>query len=205
MVRKKRVGISNRLLYTFIAIGILAIVGIGVYAVAPSPGHSSTQIDFSPKSTLTNPELQGYIPLNVGGEILYAAVYKQPLYLVFNQHTESQCTSAGGTVVTDGGSNKFCRFSSYSCPSGWTQYFSWSTTLSQTCNGTSPALPNPFADTLLNGSLNLPCSGSSCTTGSHAFDNIGIETCSYEQARFDFSCPSTTLTCTASRTQVGCY
>jgi len=39
--------ISNRLLYTLIAIGLLAIIGVGVYAVAPNPGHTAAEIDFS--------------------------------------------------------------------------------------------------------------------------------------------------------------
>jgi hypothetical protein len=41
--RKIQINISNRWLYTFIAIGIIAIIGVGVYAltpgVAPNPGH----------------------------------------------------------------------------------------------------------------------------------------------------------------------
>ena len=39
--------ISNRLLYTLIAIGILTIIGMGVYAVAPNPGHSANELDLS--------------------------------------------------------------------------------------------------------------------------------------------------------------
>ncbi len=49
MVRKHKAKkeISNRLLYTLITIGILAILGVGVYAVAgsvPNPGHSLLQL-----------------------------------------------------------------------------------------------------------------------------------------------------------------
>jgi len=49
MVKKNKIkrGISNRLLYTLITIGILAVLGIGVYAVAPNPGHSSSELDLS--------------------------------------------------------------------------------------------------------------------------------------------------------------
>lgn len=43
MAKKKRFKISNRLKYTLIAIGIIIILGVGVYAlalgVAPNPGH----------------------------------------------------------------------------------------------------------------------------------------------------------------------
>jgi len=48
MVKKKHVsGMSNRLLYTLIAIGILAIVATGVYALVynvPNPGHSVAEL-----------------------------------------------------------------------------------------------------------------------------------------------------------------
>ena len=47
------------------------------------------------------------------------------VWLVFDQHTEKQCTSLGGTLVTEGG-KEFCRFSSRSvCPAGWSQYSAW--------------------------------------------------------------------------------
>lgn len=43
-----KINFTNRWLYTFIAIGILAIIGIGVYAlspgVAPNPGHLITDV-----------------------------------------------------------------------------------------------------------------------------------------------------------------
>ena len=48
MVKKKHVsGMSNRLLYTLIAIGIMAIAATGVYAVlgtTPDPGHPVSQL-----------------------------------------------------------------------------------------------------------------------------------------------------------------
>jgi hypothetical protein len=61
---KKRKGVmikihlTNRWLYTLIAIGILALVGVGVYAYGTSSplafGHSSGEIDFSSGITTTN-------------------------------------------------------------------------------------------------------------------------------------------------------
>ncbi len=46
MVKKHKSHISNRLLYTLITIGILAILGVGVYAfgAVPNPGHSLGQL-----------------------------------------------------------------------------------------------------------------------------------------------------------------
>jgi len=47
-----KINLTNRWLYTLIAIGILAIIGVGVYAltpgVAPNPGHSAN--DMAPPS-----------------------------------------------------------------------------------------------------------------------------------------------------------
>ncbi|MBI2044301.1 thrombospondin type-1 domain-containing protein [Candidatus Pacearchaeota archaeon] len=81
------------------------------------------------------------------------------VYLVNNVHTVAQCASAGGTVV-----DNFCQFSSPSCPSGWTQYKSWSTTTAKTCNRNT---------------VGAEC-GDSCTTGSHGWQNKNIETCGYD-------------------------
>lgn len=47
MVKKKglkRFDISNRLAYTLMVILSIALLGIGVYAAAPNPGHSANQI-----------------------------------------------------------------------------------------------------------------------------------------------------------------
>jgi len=42
--------LTNRWLYTLIALGILAIIVVGVYAVIPNPGHSVSEIDFTGKN-----------------------------------------------------------------------------------------------------------------------------------------------------------
>ena len=40
-----QINLSNRLLYTFMAIGILLVVGVGVYAYTGSVGHTADQIN----------------------------------------------------------------------------------------------------------------------------------------------------------------
>ena len=50
MVRKIKIGkievsFSDRWLYTFIVIGVIILLGIVVYAVAPNPGHSYADIE----------------------------------------------------------------------------------------------------------------------------------------------------------------
>jgi hypothetical protein len=62
MVKKNRFGISKRLLYTLITIGILVILGIGVYAMtagtAPNPGHLLLTDIAPPASCSANQFLQ---------------------------------------------------------------------------------------------------------------------------------------------------
>ena len=48
MVKKIQINISNRMFYTLVAIGILILAGVGVYASAPNPGHSYNQLDLGP-------------------------------------------------------------------------------------------------------------------------------------------------------------
>ncbi len=106
--------------------------------------------------------------------------------LVFNQHTHTQCTAAGGTVHNTG-SVYVCQFNGASCPSGWARYEQWGATAARSCR-------------------NATCGGG-CTTGFHGFANMPIESCQYQFARdtargCDFG---GMVTCTAAVTQVCCY
>ncbi len=102
-------------------------------------------------------------------------------WLVNNQHSESQCTSLGGTVLTDG-SARFCRFNQASCPAGWAQYLQWTTT-----QGGGSAC----------GSM---CWGP-CSLPRHAWSNTRPATCS-EGRTTNCENPGS---CRAVPTQVGCY
>lgn len=50
------------------------------------------------------------------------------IVFVYNQHTPSQCTWAGGEIMNVDG--YFCKFNNFSCPSWWNKYKNWSTTQS---------------------------------------------------------------------------
>lgn len=106
-------------------------------------------------------------------------------------HTAKACTDAGGTVVSDGSGNNFCRFNATSCGT-WTQYQNWSSTVG-----------------------NYWCQGSTswaacgCLVGYHDWsNNNAIESCQwlYSDWRQNNACTSDqTGTCSATRTQIGCY
>jgi len=83
-------------------------------------------------------------------------------YLIGGIHTTAQCGS-----VFDTGSGKICAMGGSSCPTGWTQYQSYSSTSSVTI-----AAGSDYCYSNAN-----PCSWSSCTTGSHAFSNAARESC----------------------------
>ncbi|MFA6353620.1 MAG: hypothetical protein WCW93_01670 [Candidatus Paceibacterota bacterium] len=108
-------------------------------------------------------------------------------------HSTSSCTSAGGTIVSNG-TNNFCKFTANSCPSGWTKYSNYSTTTASTCTGATGTCTDFTPLT--------------CTTGYHAFGNITAETCTYyNQSKGLLGCPiySSGKTCTATVNQIGCY
>lgn len=110
-----------------------------------------------------------------------------PVNLVNAQHTATQCSSLGGSVVTDGTGNKFCRLSGASCPVGWVRYNNWTTT--QANSGTY-------------------CGGlfGACTTGSHAWSNMAIEskTCTGDKICSMFGYV-TSVTVNATVSENGCY
>lgn len=115
-----------------------------------------------------------------------------PVNLFYNQHTVAQCSSLGGSVDTDGLGNKFCRIAGAVVPSGWTPYVNWSGTTAKSCN---------YDDT-------YDCTGArSCTTGSHLWGNIAVETCSAVSVTqlSSRSCTRTNVTCRATTNSIGVY
>ena len=47
-----QINISNRAIYTFLAIVIIILLGVGVYAAIPNPGHGDSEIEVT--NTLCN-------------------------------------------------------------------------------------------------------------------------------------------------------
>ncbi len=108
-------------------------------------------------------------------------------YLVNNVHTNIDCMDARGEVV-DVPEGKICKFPGSSCPSGWTQYKNWSTTISTTPNILSCDI---IVEQLIaedsrvgNHCRNDVCDflardppGLRCTTGMHSFSNTPPESC----------------------------
>src|SRR3989344_8683766 len=46
-MKKVVINFSNRIFYTMVVVGLIVLLGIGVYAVAPNPGHSIIDLDWS--------------------------------------------------------------------------------------------------------------------------------------------------------------
>jgi len=128
--------------------------------------------------------------------------------LVYNQHTANQCTALGNGAVTYdvGGGVLICRLpNSASCPATWTQYGSWSAT---TASSTSVYYSEKNC-------------GYSCSTSSHGFSNVGVESCEIDYCFLNqkgavgcFIAGSGSIYCersysraiaTATVTQIGCY
>lgn len=132
-------------------------------------------------------------------------------YLFNNQHSEVACTVLGGTVDSTSVSGvKFCKFNQASCSSGWTQYSGWSATGANTCTGAIATVDTTYPSTTCG-------SGTPTITGQHNFsDNNTIETTTYENGVCTApvywsdsgtcaACSTNTATCSATRTQIGCY
>ena len=106
--------------------------------------------------------------------------------LVMAVHSSAQCAGSGGTIVDDGNGNKFCRFSSSACPSGWMQYSQWSQTTNVQfwyCN------PQDYTD----------------NTGGHSWSDTATE-CKSHMYRCGAlnQCACSGSTC-ASVVSIGCY
>ena len=186
-----QINFSNRWLYTFIAIGILIIMGVGVYAWAnpiTGVGHDLSEIDFSGQIQELSATKINVAEICLNGDcITQWPSVSASLYL--DEHTEEECKTLYG-IVMGAGDNKFCKLSGSSCSSfGWTQYGNWRSTSPKTCGS------------------DIDCR---CTTTSHSFSEAGIETCSYGTWSYDgyferWACINPQNTCTATVTEVGCY
>jgi hypothetical protein len=115
-----------------------------------------------------------------------------PLLMVGN-HTQQQCVTAGGTVVSAGGTDTQCRFEGSSCPSNWT-HNTWCTMGANTCCA---------------GKCDSTCGNSGCcTSASKAWGESCTSTCTYISWGWSgmsgcYSCGN--YTCTSPILQVGCY
>jgi len=92
--------------------------------------------------------------------------------LVNGNHTRKNCTDNSGTVASDG-TYDMCRFNLASCPSGWTQYGNWSTTIAGI--GTSPSFN--CSDSGDHPAVSPSYSG--VATGYHSWSNTAIEATGY--------------------------
>jgi hypothetical protein len=133
-----------------------------------------------------------------------------PYDLVNGKHSSEQCMYSGGTVVTDNGGNKFCKYNMASCPSGWFQYGNWSTTASKTCTAPNEGRYYGMCARGLCVFVHKECEGvkKECRTGSHEWSKNNIETCTYGGKCYNLAgeyvcCQK--WTCSADITHIGCY
>jgi len=159
----------------------------------PNPGHALSDLECSADSLCID-TANNYVgigtnnpskKLEVNGDILVSGTHdvcngagaclsqinafigSQPI-AGGTAHSRSMCTTAGGTLVSSPTlANPVCRFSGATCPSGWTKYENWTTTI--------PSIP-PAVGPVSCGGCTCPavCQGSA--SSSHAWGNIAKET-----------------------------
>lgn len=110
--------------------------------------------------------------------------------LVNGVHRTTDCAASKGVAVNVSADAWVCQFTAAACPTGWTQYQSWQSSSRKCCHGNTNA-----------------CSNYDCCTDGHAWGNMGLDSCKYERATFNYGIPSchNDGTCTSTRTQIGCY
>ena len=209
------VNVERRYVFGFVGLLVLVCGMIGVYAYGSnvSPfimGHTTNEINFEGGINKINVGL--YCDINgnncisildiingINGE---DEVVVSILDLVYGLHSTDQCTALGGVLVMDG-SNKFCRFSSAGCPSGWASYKSWTRTIATTGSCIDGRIDQESQD--------CRSSSKSCTTSRHSWSNTARESCTIEITP-DFSfegaapyCGTCPRTVSATNNLIGCY
>jgi len=121
------------------------------------------------------------------------------LPLVNNVHTQQDCINAGGEVVDSDVTLKQCRFAGSNCPSGWTQYKNWSTTITPSnCD----ACPCHWVANIGWSGWDFGTEYVSGTCDEHVWDNKEQE---HLTLAYTASNPPCYCTITAPIIQVGCY
>jgi hypothetical protein len=136
-MKKKRgkfaiqVSLSNRWLYTFIVIGILVAIGVGVYALAPgtkpNPGHSLSEISGIPTDCLKNDSLK-WDGTN------FICSHTTALYLDTNNNLTFSPTYTGAKLCGT------CLYNANVCGSGVSGTVGGA--LFGTCDGSCPSCPS---------------------------------------------------------------
>jgi len=104
-----------------------------------------------------------------------------------SSYTVADCQAAGGTAK-GAPDICICEFNASSCPSGWSQFNNWSSTISQTCSDDSGT-----------------CTGTtSCTTGQHSWSDTALETCAYTAVTSGKTTSCVSTTCSATLSSIGC-
>lgn len=211
-----RITVNINKKYAYVLIGLL-ILSAGIFIVnafggnQPSvAGHSVEEIDWSKSINKLN---VNEICLN--GKCINNWSDLEEETLINGVHVKSQCIASSGIIVGSG-SNKFCRFLQSSCPSGWTQYNSWSETVQGSSNYISEYDGGgcPIDET------SCKIRTDTCTTGSHIWADTARETktCNGADAigsmffkqqsvcKGGYICGGKTdTTVYATITQIGCY
>ena len=175
-------------------------------AVIDSNYYTKTQSNsryYSKSQTYTKAQVDAKIAAVSGGG------GTNDLYL--GQHSSTQCTDAGGSVVIISG-DKYCKFSGSSCGGGFTPRSNLTKTSAKTCNGTYCYSSSciEVCDTT---------KPDSCVTSYHSFAIHTRETCSYKITNVTDTtdeikdgvyvttehCTDSNHTCYANITEIGCY
>lgn len=132
--------------------------------------------------------------------------------LVFGNHSETDCRNAGGTVVYESGSTMgFCKIIQSSCPSGWTQYKNWSTTVASathscTCQGNGCCYGVQTATRGANINGWADCGGYTPVFGSHTWSNMPVESTLLGAKAGSCACYDCCwCSVQATVTEIGCY
>ena len=140
--------------------------------------------------------ISGYAKITVDGVDYALPYYTYYPPLINNAHTGAQCLSVGGSIVAAGGGNSFCKFSGSSCPSGWSRYLNWSTTIG---GGTFCNENGDFT-----GGAGCSPQSNCCSLGDHPWSNIALERCTHKNSQYCTGCCDT-YSNTATITEIGCY
>ena len=170
-------------------------VGIGVNnPQAKLHINGNFRIDVAPFSS-SAVATSNYIPINIQGTVYYLQLYKDAgnVMLASSSHSVSDCLNASGMLYEVGLNQYACKFSpASSCPSGWSQYLNWSSTILKYCYSPDPCTAIEPG----------------CTTGMHGWGNISQESCGYRYWHYvtGAGCTATNAlsTCGSTIQEIGC-
>ena len=202
---KIRINKNNAMIFLAACLAMIAIIAVSGTYMNPvthvghdldelGPGPLAINLEIDGNLIVNDIKMENLADTNLSNNLanilcLANWSYCLDVMLIDGDHSSLECYQKGGTLVQDpedGPDDYFCKMPG-GCPSGWSQYKSWSETHGKSCCGNNAA-----------------CSSACASPNGHSWANIAREKDRYRSGANPFGAWCTWRDCWAGLDYSGC-